>query len=517
MNRSVKKKFLKYVEILLLIGIFVGIGVHLWVAINQNFWGDELCSLFFSRSYLFKELLLGKPEPIHPFLYYWLIKVLFFFFPSVIFLRIIHFVFFLAILYVVYRIGLNLSLSRLSRILLLCLWSLSLYVLEFTFQLRMYGLGILLCLLSINYFYKYLVNKHLFFLLIVFVINFFGFFVAYGFIYMVFVETIILLVYCLLIKPRNFRSGIIFFVFQSLGFLFYLTFIYNTYFVEINDNYIAWVEVPSFSLFGLSFGAFFGFDQYISFFQKMTEIINIDYLFGNLIGLFMFVLVAIVIFLLCFDDVFKRKMLLKKNFSLFFFLTMFLSSMFVVMILWFYSFAFSKHFFHIRQLFPVLTCFMFVFWFFVDRILRRKFFFGLILLISFLSVNIFGTVRGYLLTSERFGAICTDCKKIRYQDVGLLPLHVLSGDFIFLFNYCGAVSYSDAIEKCSSLGVLIVDKYDDIVDKMSIGGDCFTVRLVSYWHENLLKDAKSNGYWCRRHEKYATSDLFYCCFGNEEI
>ncbi|OGV97375.1 hypothetical protein A2W24_06630 [Microgenomates group bacterium RBG_16_45_19] len=135
---------------ILAIGVGLGLTIHLYAAIHQPFFGDEILSVFFANSYSLAQLLAHRLEPIHPNLYYLLVKILFGLGISDLGLRLAHFGLFGLSTWLVYRFFGFWSLNHHDRLLALIFWTWSAYLLRFSYLVRMYGLAIVCLLFSLN-------------------------------------------------------------------------------------------------------------------------------------------------------------------------------------------------------------------------------------------------------------------------------------------------------------------------------------------------------------------------------
>jgi len=76
----------KYLFLPLIIILF-GFILRLIPLLREEFWRDEASTFFISRNFSFRDILRGKVDPGHAFLYYFLIKIISHFNTSIVFLR----------------------------------------------------------------------------------------------------------------------------------------------------------------------------------------------------------------------------------------------------------------------------------------------------------------------------------------------------------------------------------------------------------------------------------------------
>lgn len=134
--------------IIALLGV-IGLSFHLQAAWHQQLFGDEVHSLFFFHSHSWGELFSQPLEPVHPNGYYLLLKLWYALTPSVLALRLWQVLLFGATLIATLLLGKKLRFSLPGQIMFFSLISSSAYLWHFSFQLRMYGVGMLLIVLSI--------------------------------------------------------------------------------------------------------------------------------------------------------------------------------------------------------------------------------------------------------------------------------------------------------------------------------------------------------------------------------
>lgn len=143
--------------------ILVGLGLsyHLKAAFTQNLFGDEIWTIFFANSYSGRELLFGPAlEAVHPNTYYWLFQI-----GQKLGLSIIGWRLFTASLFGLGLIILNSILKswRISwpeRLIFFSLWTISPYLLRFSFLLRMYAPAMLIWLISVWLLNKFFEHQH---------------------------------------------------------------------------------------------------------------------------------------------------------------------------------------------------------------------------------------------------------------------------------------------------------------------------------------------------------------------
>lgn len=252
-----KKAYIKPIaKYILLILSIIGIGLHFFSALYQPIWLDEIFTLFFSNRQIV--LILKDLEAIHPPLYYFLFKFLYSLFHNLIVLRTIHFLIFLISLWLVIAILKQIKFSIISILLMIFLWTTSPHILYFSYQLRMYGPGLLVMLFGIFLSLKYLNQNKTFYLLLLFLTHIIGFLTVYGYFFYLFAQTVTALIFSL--KSNKLKNFFYVHLFLVLIFLSFITIDYFIKFEEIKNS-LSWVKTPEITDFSGMVSILFGIDS----------------------------------------------------------------------------------------------------------------------------------------------------------------------------------------------------------------------------------------------------------------
>jgi len=169
------------IEIIILsLIIILGLLLRVIPALRLEFWLDEALN-FFTREQNFIKLSLY--DPLHPPLYFWLIKIWSQFGTTEFFLRFPSLLFSFGSLILVYLIAKSLKIGKYFPFIVTLFFSLSLMNIDLAFQVRMYSLVTFWMLLSLLCFVKILFNKNQKFFITFCLANFLGILTDYAFIW----------------------------------------------------------------------------------------------------------------------------------------------------------------------------------------------------------------------------------------------------------------------------------------------------------------------------------------------
>ncbi|MBU4210709.1 hypothetical protein KKB16_02160 [Patescibacteria group bacterium] len=496
MKNISKTGVLNFVKYFLFLGIIVGIGIHLWVAINQKIWVDEFYTVFFSRSLKVSELFDGYFEPIHPPFYYLLINFLSSFSSSTIFLRLFQFFVFLFSLLIVYKIVGLLKFNSFLKLFFLNFWSLSPYVLRFTYQLRMYGLGILFCLLSLYLLLKYLETNRELFLPGVLLFNVLGFGMVFGFVFFIWIEMVSLFIFWVFLGIK--KAKIPFFLFLCFSFFSFLGLLSLLVFGKSIEEYVSWVEIPSFLDLGSFVSVFLGL---VNYYEK-----NYYFEVGFLVIFFAFAKL--------YSFFRKKKKLYYFNLLPDFVLLSGYVAVLMLCCLWFCCHFFDLHYFQMRQFFPIAILLMFMVFAWLNMLFKKNWVL-VILICILLSCRLYNQLgQGYLFGNTVYEEICEDCKKI--SELALEnPLFVFEGDYSFLYDVCGVSNIYEDVGRCVDIGIEFVLDNEDLVERAKkVDKYPFFVRFPVEDDEALfVEEMRLDGYFCYQHNDFANLQI---CFSGEK-
>lgn len=332
-----------------LIATILGFYFHTQAVWYQQFFGDEIHSLFFLASHTWLELTSTPIEPVHPNGYYIFLKLWHTIIPSVLFLRWIQWIIFIlsTIFFVMNIIVLTNNKSAKKQIISTIIWSTSFfvssaYLWHFQFQLRMYGLGILLILISLLLTLKKKYWQAS-------VIDWLLTSIVYGSVLWILARWSALWIHQILSNKSLTKQKLIRLLTANalsvIPVLFVLwEFKKNTSLIE--TSFLYWVHIPTFSDWSLALISMIS-GKLLPYFEGYSNI-SIHYQSIGMIanfGIFLAIMIGVVIGI--FRIILKKKIF--TNFlSLLLIATFFLySGTFLYTLLW------GGHIFHIRQLFPI--------------------------------------------------------------------------------------------------------------------------------------------------------------------
>ena len=433
-----KKWYRSAIKILLILfGLVVGFWYHYKFAVNQYLNVDELSSIFYSQNNSYLDMLQRNVEATHPNLFYFFIKFLLELLP-IVDLRVIMWGIFLLSTFVVYKIYRRLELNWFEAGMASIFWVFSAKILELTFMVRMYGLGVLIMLISLLFFLLYQQKKGLrkkIYLWLVLIINMVGFSVVFGYVCIVIIEfiwlayrkkrakyflLIELLVMCLyLVEEILIRGG------EIKGLLF-------------------WVETTNLQTF---------------------------YLFVvKVLGIGVFHSLFIVIILFCLGGVIYRSR--QKDLGMMVYISfLVLEGSFLGAVI------FLPYMFHEMQLFaPVIVFLIGVIGILVVSLRdRNKFYFGAFLYLVLLLSNV-----------VQFNRKLEDRRGNKYDEVMdtsfvfkemNINKYFLEEDYSFMYYYCGRLGTKiENLAECKSKGFLPINNYEMI---KNFNGK-FILRLPDY-------------------------------------
>ena len=262
MRVKIKKENL-YLSLIIILGFIL----RMVPVLNNGFWHDEACSFFISGENSIKELTLGA-DPVHPPLYYFLIKFWSKLNTSILFLRVPSVVFSLVSIFLVFKIAESLGVNSLYGFLSSLLFSFSAFQIDYAWQARMYTLELLLILLSIYFLIPLLTTKntqHLFFFVFS---NILGFLADYGFVwYLLSLHVAFLALNVLSLlkygpwKALNRKGLLVGLLLSDFLILFYVPVTIKVFSKALDS--VAWIEFPTFNILQKTIYFFFGFaDKY---------------------------------------------------------------------------------------------------------------------------------------------------------------------------------------------------------------------------------------------------------------
>jgi len=423
--------------LLVLCGLSIGFWYHYKFAVDQYLNVDELSSIFYSQNNSYLDMLQRNVEATHPNLFYIFIKFLLGLSPSID-LRLIMWGIFLLSTFVVYKIYRRLKLSWFEAGMASIFWVFSVKILELTFMVRMYGLGVLIMLISLLLFLLYQ-QKNGFekkiYLWLVLVTNVLGFFVVYGYVYIVIIE-FIWLVY----KKKRAK----YFLLSELSFMcLYL----------LREILMRGGEIR-----GLLF--------WIEFVNLQTFFLFIVKILG--IGIFHLLFTVVILFCLGILIYRSRKndLGIMVNISVLMLVGSFLGAV-----------IFLPYLFHEMQLFVLVIVFLIGVIGILVVFLRdkNKFYFGAFLYLVLLFSNII-----------QFNRKLEERRDNKYDEVmdtsfvfmeAEIKKYFLEEDYSFMYYYCGKLGEKmENLDECKSKGFLPISNYEMI---KNFNGK-FILRLPDY-------------------------------------
>jgi len=200
----------KYLEIFLLaLIIILGLFLRVFPAFKLEIWFDEAYTVFTSNQPFWRLIWL---EPVHPPLFYWLIKIWSQIRTDVFFLRIPSLIFSFFNFLLIYLIAKEIKFNKYFPTLTVLFFTLSHLNIEESFQIRMYALVLMLMLLSFWAFLKILFNSQglKFYLFVFCLVNFLGLFTDYAFIWYYLALTLGVFIFLFLRENRLSKKQLIF-------------------------------------------------------------------------------------------------------------------------------------------------------------------------------------------------------------------------------------------------------------------------------------------------------------------
>ncbi|MEK7165353.1 MAG: hypothetical protein AAB874_00915, partial [Patescibacteria group bacterium] len=460
------------------------IGIHTITAFYQPLAIDEIASLFFSQTYTYGELLLkGGPEVIHPPLYYVLVKILYSLFQSVVILRGFQVFLFIFMLYLLFRIGTEIALTKPQIYFLLTSWSLSPYILRITYWLRMYTLAITLQLIVIYLTLQYLKQSQMKLLLWILIVEFLAFFTVYGSVLFIASQTVIAFyVYF------NQRKYLMFFLSHAVMLFSSLMSILIILMMSSDEltHHLNWVEHPNFGNISRTLLNLGGFGDYTT--QGFNTLTQNPILYGSL---FVVLVVLLIVAFRCmktqvFHKTLQIKYLLAQTGILF--LTFLAVSAF--------SAVYPTSLFHERQLFSFAVSLHIGIPIIIFIVNQR---YPTIGAISMAALTILYTMQLIPLIPPKIiypdNIIRLDINSAPNPKYGIYP------DLVLSYHQCKAVSFNDIVSKCKTQGITMVKDLSEVASY--IGKEQPFSLLISDAYRGIFGE-KYLARFCKPHPSVST-------------
>lgn len=245
----------KYLFLPLIIILF-GFILRLIPLLREEFWRDEASTFFISHNFSFRDIFRGKVDPVHTFLYYFLIKIISHFNTSIVFLRAPSLIFGLANIFLVYKIAKLFNFNKFFGLITALLMAVSPAQIEYSWWARMYNMVLFFALFSLYSLFYYLRSEKKVWLLLFTLANILGFYTDYSFFWYLLVLNLSSFLLFFKTKKEVVKSLLISDLFISLYFPVLLKVLPQAF-----DN-ISWIERPDFNNLKKIIFWFFGIEDY---------------------------------------------------------------------------------------------------------------------------------------------------------------------------------------------------------------------------------------------------------------
>lgn len=233
---------LKKKQYFFLLIFLVGFILRFISAVKNDFWVDEATGFFISTRFSLGDIVLGRADPPHNFLYYLLLRLISRINTSVLFLRMPSLVLSLMNMVLVYKIAEKLKINKYFALTCLALFAVSPYQIEYAWWARMYAMVLFFSLASIYFLIKLYFSKRKIWGVLFIAANFLGYCTDYSFIWYLLVLNIILFS-CILKNWSNIKYLLV----SDLLILLCSPILINN-FSQILDSKIFWIEKPNLNI-----------------------------------------------------------------------------------------------------------------------------------------------------------------------------------------------------------------------------------------------------------------------------
>jgi len=244
----------KIVTISTVLLILFGIAIRVYFAVTQPLWLDEQYSLFFSQSYSSSQLLLFFKYDVHPGMYYFFVKIVSVLFSSNVAIRLVTsvlpevlgfgvFVTTLSILHGHFfknkSSWLNKNTTYLTFI-FTTLYFLNPFIIDLSWQIRMYGLLLLFAALSVHFFIAFIIHKNIKTFLPFLITCLLGMATSYSFSLLTFCLTAVLVFW---IKTQTWKRILLLYILTLLLAGYFL--LLSGYSNRSQIEYANWIATPN--------------------------------------------------------------------------------------------------------------------------------------------------------------------------------------------------------------------------------------------------------------------------------
>ena len=480
-----KKKFGYFLQTILTGLIFYGIWIHYNISVIQSYSLDELFGFFVVNKFSYANIIMNHVEATHPKGFYLLFKLLLDVFGEIQNVRLVFFgIFILSIVLIFFLF--KKRYGKLGGLVASVIWIYSFNLTDLSYVLRMYNFGIFCSVASVYLLFNFLEKDKLKIKKLVFLLacNLIGFCFVYGFIYLVFVESLYLIfVYFKKIKQEKIWLYLVL-EFLVMGVWLLIKNFFNKSEIE---NLLSWVDKANMMRLILYTLSFLGIDpqSFVYSFEDLYLIVG---------GIFLF----------CFF-VYKFNVLKNKWLMLFF------MSLSTYLLMFGFSIVFDKPFFHQDQFFALLTLSTICLIGLINDMLYLNDcnkIFGLVILMLFLIFN-YNKINKNLVKNvyrdydESMNNIF-DTLNYNYE------AYFIRNDLPFIYYQCGLGRNDDKerlklCKKKTGFGV-----FDNFSGLKNLDGE-YLVRVVSYRVDEFESLDFLN---CKKYEDYYS---FYLCTGSNEV